>query len=181
MLRSFWASTPRQTLQTTKINIGKHGRVPNSPTQSGYELARNLQVQRPNGPSHPQRDDEASVNFPVHIGVPTRNHTFVGREDVLDNMQTQLRRSLSDPACYVLYGPDGVGKTETASEFTHLFRKDYDAVFWLPAEQVEVAYAQIAIHLGLAMDDGYGDNKKAKVQMVRKWLEQTSKFQRLSG
>ena len=77
----------------------------------------------------------------------------------------------------------GVGKTETALEFTYVYRKDYDVFFWLPADRgpaLEAGFAQIAVNLGLDVYDEHGDYQKANAVIARKWLEQTSKSQRLS-
>ena len=82
ILKSFWASNPRQTLQATKISIEKHAQdfrqeivtyvPPKSPTR--YDLTKkSLQVvQSPKYPAHPPQgdDDEARAkNLPIHVGV----------------------------------------------------------------------------------------------------------------
>lgn len=193
ILKSFWISTPRQNFQATRSSIQKHFQdfeaeaetcAQTSARQLGYELAKDLQIQPSSDSNHLQRNDEAGVTFPIRTGIPSRNYTFVGREDILRELYGNLHRTSSGPGCCVLYGLGGVGKTETALEFTYMHRKDYDAVFWLPAERVpdlEAAFAQIAISLGLATHDEYEDHKKANVVIARKWLEDTSKSQWLSG
>lgn len=98
-------------------------------------------------------------------------------------MNTNLQRASCGPACCVLHGMGGVGKTETALEFTYVHRKDYDAFFWLPADRgpaLEAGFAQIAVNLGLGVYDEHGDYQKANAVIAPKWLEQTSKSQRLS-
>lgn len=184
--------TPRQILRATKMSVEKHAQNfkdetatcnPESMTQQGHELAKNFQVRTSDVYDYSQRNDDASVSFPLRMGIPTRNYTFVGRENILRDMNTNLQRASCGPACCVLHGMGGVGKTETGLEYTYVYRKYYDAVFWLPVGRrpaLEAAFAQIAVELGLGMYDEHGDYQKANAVIARKWLEQTSKSQRLS-
>ncbi|KAL1912582.1 hypothetical protein Sste5344_001600 [Sporothrix stenoceras] len=80
------------------------------------------------------------------------NRNFVGREEVLLNLQTLL----FDDACRVvaLYGLGGVGKTQVANELAHWTKEnkpDY-SVLWVPAlskSGFEKAYESISIKLGI--------------------------------
>ena len=58
-----------------------------------------------------------------------RDPAFVGRDALID----EVRARLDGGDRVVLFGPDGVGKSETAAEYAHRFGKDYDAILWLDA------------------------------------------------
>ena len=145
--------------------------------QLGYKLAKDLKVTLSNEDGDSQRQESSKVRFPVRTGIPSQNHAFVGRDDILKDIRATFQQPSSGPACCVVHGLGGVGKTETALEFTYVHRNDYDAVFWLPAERVpdlETVYAQIAITLGLSDNIEQDDQKKMNVVKVCQWLEQTS-------
>ena len=74
----------------------------------------------------------------------------------------------------------GIGKTQTALQYTYLYEQCYEAIFWLKAQtNIELAksYAAIADEIGaagstrgLSQDEGLGK----WVDMVRRWLQTTS-------
>ena len=127
-----------------------------------------------------------------------RNYTFVGREDILKGLHdifsvpqpqhngenddhNQSSKHGCGPACCVLHGLGGIGKTQTALEFTYLFRGEYDAIFWVVSEQdssLISSFAMAADKLGLTSDlNGRdGQNQKRAVERVIAWLKDTSKF-----
>lgn len=69
----------------------------------------------------------------------TRNPYFTGREAVLnqlhEGLHTEHRATLTQPQ--ILTGLGGIGKTQTALEYVHRFRNDYQAVLWVGAETFE--------------------------------------------
>ncbi len=67
--------------------------------------------------------------------VPSRNnHPFVGRDDLLEQIETSLG-DLSGERVLVLHGPPGVGKSELAREFARRRRDRYPGgTFFLRAE-----------------------------------------------
>ncbi|MGH3692626.1 MAG: TIR domain-containing protein [Pseudonocardiaceae bacterium] len=76
-------------------------------------------------------------------GVPSRNVAFTGR----DAMVVGLRQGLSSAGRSVvqaLHGMGGVGKTQLAAEYVWRFANDYDAVWWVEAEQADLIGAQFA-------------------------------------
>jgi hypothetical protein len=136
------------------------------------------------------------VDFPVSSVAMYRNYTFVGRETNLEQMTNFLLppQEASDPSdadqplesgeprCCILHGIGGVGKTQTALEYSYAYRNKYDAVFWLPAErdiELRGAFGAIAEKLQLVpKDKGQDDEPKEKIEVARKWLENTGKFSR---
>ncbi|MFF5180662.1 FxSxx-COOH system tetratricopeptide repeat protein [Micromonospora sp. NPDC000316] len=70
----------------------------------------------------------------VRFNVPTRNPSFVGRDDYLERLRDHLT---SEDGPVTLTGGAGVGKSELAREFAHRFAYDYDVVWWIPAQDRE--------------------------------------------
>jgi tetratricopeptide (TPR) repeat protein len=69
--------------------------------------------------------------------VPQRTQNFTGREILLDGLRRELVESPNRAAVLVpraLFGLGGVGKTALANEYAHRFRNEYEAVWWIPAE-----------------------------------------------
>ncbi len=85
--------------------------------------------------------------------VPPRNPGFVGRDDLL----SELREWLATGVPQVLHGMGGMGKTQIAIEYAHLFASEYDRVWWVRAEQpalIGPQLAKLARALGIkAMDE----------------------------
>ncbi|MBV8995924.1 MAG: TIR domain-containing protein, partial [Pseudonocardiales bacterium] len=80
---------------------------------------------------------------PVWGGVPVRNLAFTGR----DTMLVALREGLTVPGPSVvqaLHGMGGVGKTQLAAEYAWRFANEYDAVWWVDAEQADLIGEQLA-------------------------------------
>jgi len=76
-------------------------------------------------------------------GVPPRNVAFTGR----DAMLVTLREGLSSKGRSVvqaLYGMGGVGKTQLATEYAWRFANEYDAAWWVEAEQADLIGEQLA-------------------------------------
>ncbi|WP_340375161.1 FxSxx-COOH system tetratricopeptide repeat protein [Streptomyces sp. SS7] len=80
--------------------------------------------------AHAVRRDGPALR--VRSELPARNNRFVGRAALLDTVRSTLHRSDGDGLC-VLHGLAGVGKTQTALEYAHRHRGDYDFVWWTRA------------------------------------------------
>lgn len=129
----------------------------------------------------------ASVRFPVEAGRPTRNFRFVGRSTVLNDIHdtlNQARQGSRGPACCVIHGMAGIGKTQTALEYTYIHGDEYLAIFWLRAEtlvELNRSFGMIATKLKLqpiytpqssqgSSNDVFAGNA---VVLATEWLEQT--------
>jgi Tetratricopeptide repeat/NB-ARC domain len=75
-------------------------------------------------------------------GVPAQNPGFVGRR-LLADIRHALR-SADHGTVLVLHGAGGTGKTQLAAEYAHRHAGDYDAVWWVDAEQAALIGEQLA-------------------------------------
>ena len=84
--------------------------------------------------------------------VPQRNKNFTGRSDILTRLRHGVSSAVTAVLPHALQGMGGVGKTAVAIEYAHMFRSEYDLVWWIPADQpalVRSSLAALADTLGL--------------------------------
>lgn len=120
-----------------------------------------------------------------------RNKDFYGRQDVLSKLDDCLRPSKdtlpsSQPnqtRVGILCGMPGLGKTEIAMEYAFTRKKNFDAVFWIRADDVsklESDFAQIAIKLEI-QDSREPDGKINNRALAIEWLRNPFKTDRVTG
>ncbi|MCP5116415.1 MAG: toll/interleukin-1 receptor domain-containing protein, partial [bacterium] len=79
---------------------------------------------------------------------PEQTPFFTGREEVL----TGLRKAMESSAKAALSGIGGVGKTQTALEYVHRYRGQYNHILWTKADSREsliTGFSSLAGQLGL--------------------------------
>jgi hypothetical protein len=76
-------------------------------------------------------------------GVPARNEAFTGRDGMLVGLREGLQSS-GRSVVQALHGSGGVGKSQLAVEYAWRFAHDYDAVWWVNAEQADLIAEQLA-------------------------------------
>ncbi|MFD3584304.1 FxSxx-COOH system tetratricopeptide repeat protein [Streptomyces sp. NPDC058683] len=109
--------------------------------------------------------------------LPARNSRFVGRKELLGDINETLHRS-GGGLC-VLHGMAGIGKTQAALEYAHRHRGDYDFVWWCEARDARsltLSLARLGDELsvppgrgGLAPVDGVLDRLRSG-RVHRGWL-----------
>lgn len=116
-----------------------------------------------------------TASFPIHDINIAENHSFVGRENELQQLYDSLvvPRSRPYPISCAICGFGGLGKTQTALEFLYKNRECFDAVFWVsadPEKETEVLRSFGAIGRKLKLFDT-DDVDQAKLELVLEWLK----------
>jgi tetratricopeptide (TPR) repeat protein len=139
-------------------------------------------------PSGPGRRPRYSLIWGSEI--PFRNGTFVGREQELQTLRTLLLGGetavITQPAKPVtmhppgmLFGLGGVGKTEIAAEYAHRFGQEYDAVWWVRADQEDSIRASlVALGRRLGLADVSTDQRDRAYRTVIEALEKGEPYER---
>ena len=102
-----------------------------------------------------------------------RNPFFTGRKQIL----TALQKALKKTGTAALSGIGGVGKTQTAVEFAHLHRDNYNAVLWASAESRDTllsSFAAIAGHLNLP--EATATDQQVAASATQRWLESNTSW-----
>ncbi|MEV6984427.1 FxSxx-COOH system tetratricopeptide repeat protein [Sphaerisporangium sp. NPDC051017] len=141
--------------------------------QAAEALLRSLG--RPQLAEHPAGHAPAGPRFPGTRppvwNVPTRNAAFTGRNAVLEKLRDQIvGGSKTVVLPQALYGLGGVGKTQVALEYAHRFMADYDVVWWIPAEHLELInpeMAELAGRLGTPVSDSVAEAARAVREALR--------------
>jgi tetratricopeptide (TPR) repeat protein len=108
-----------------------------------------------------------------------RNSFFIGRDELLARLHTQLQAgqatALSQPQAII--GLGGIGKTQLAVEYAYRFHQDYQVVLWARAESTEAltsSYVTIASLLNLPEQEA--QEQEITVQAVKTWLQTHSEW-----
>jgi len=84
-----------------------------------------------------QKRLELSYDIPFYPPEVRRNATFVGREDVLEQLKKNIEAGSGGADMHmvevVLHGTGGMGKTQLALEYVYRHNEDYSSVFWVNA------------------------------------------------
>lgn len=104
---------------------------------------------------------------------------FYGRQDILKNVENSLRHENGTLKSAVLWGMGGVGKTKIALHFVNKFRQEFDAIFWVSADnsiKLTQAYLEISKKLHLSPDVDDAQDAVAAMSKVKTWLCSTSEL-----
>lgn len=113
---------------------------------------------------------------------PSRN--FFGRDFALNAIETALcpwrtdaglnAEPLAFPRTFAIHAPGGMGKTQVAAQFVAKHRNEFDAIFWVHADDVSKLsqdFKTIAIKLGLISEDSVDANDLVFMrEIVKRWL-----------
>jgi hypothetical protein len=68
--------------------------------------------------------------------IPQRNPDFTGREEFLETLHNELsERRQTAVLPQAIHGMGGVGKSQIAIEYVHRHSREFDLVWWIPAEE----------------------------------------------
>lgn len=147
-----------------------------TPPVEGGPLEQN-RVNSPIGsPVHsPLTGQEPAVFVPPHClrtNQPPRNKDFIGRDSDL----VKLYENLAQPGTsFVVSGAGGMGKTDTAVEYTYRYEKAYSYIFWISAETAiscADTYSLIATEFIVSAEDATYEQGRL-ITLGRDFLEQT--------
>lgn len=120
-----------------------------------------------------------TCNIPCFMLSQTRNTDFVGRGDILEQIdQHLLPRKMPDTdnmqstRLFALCGMGGIGKTDLAVEYAYSRRRHFGAIFWLEAgviSQLASDFARIATVLGLQAPEE-ADSLESSIEIAKAWL-----------
>ena len=152
-----------------KINVLLRDRTPDQP----YEEHLQPKIESPRE-TNPIEDYQPLQNVSncLRTKSPPKNKDFIGRHSDF----VRLRERLSQPgSCLVMSGVGGMGKTETAIEYTYRYEKDYSYIFWISAEtpmSCADTYTRIATEFIVPDDNAlYGQDRL--ISLGREFLEQS--------
>src|ERR1044071_6642069 len=109
--------------------------------------------------------------------VPNQNHNFTGREEYLDALRRQLTSGHHAVLTQAISGLGGIGKTQLGIEYSYRYAANYDAVWWIRAEEpltLAEDYARLACKLELKEKDE-ADQKKI-IEAVRARLGRSANW-----
>jgi hypothetical protein len=89
----------------------------------------------------------------VTNNLPPRNLNFTGRRELLDALHRRLRAGTTAVLPEAVHGSGGVGKSQLVIEYVYQRLKDYDLIWWIPAErpaQIMSALVELAQKLNVS-------------------------------
>ncbi|PMD52524.1 pfs domain-containing protein [Hyaloscypha bicolor E] len=163
----------RERLDASRANFEDEVRLANVQVQA----ARHREVVMRFGSLSPT----TTHHDPISTVNAARNVMFTGREDVLSQLHSLLQPPFEESdvdqgsrrAC-VIHGIGGMGKTETALEYTYKYRSCYSHIFWLHAQANATLLESL---LALVKTLGLGQevaNVDQKVRAGLDWLQSTT-------
>jgi tetratricopeptide (TPR) repeat protein len=115
-----------------------------------------------------QRSSQQAWTVPYN-----RNPFFTGRDAVLQ----EIHENFSTRMIQILSGLGGVGKTQTALEYTYRFRDDYRAILWARADSRELFISDLATFASpLELIKQRTQDQAYAFDTVIQWLKQSANW-----
>ncbi len=179
-----FTSKDKKNLGKTHIPIILRGATSYNPnTEIGYEsLYRHITNQpftvKPvlgKLKSMPPRSRKQEFCAPPWNVPFQRNPYFTGRADILKKLHNALKSDKAAALAQAISGLGGIGKTQTAVEYTYQYRNEYNAVLWVKADSREALISDYAalVHV-LDLPEKDAKEQKLIAVAVRRWLENNS-------
>jgi hypothetical protein len=123
-------------------------------------------------------DDVAQL--PCCVLPVARNRRFFGRQELLSEIDGHLKpeKDSTGLRSLAIHGLGGVGKTQVALEYAYSKRDDFDAILWVPAENILIlqqGFTKIAVE-GLRLPNANPKSDQENMLLVVSWLQQTSTY-----
>jgi len=83
---------------------------------------------------------------PRITNLPARNRNFVGRAELLELLQREVRvrSGVAVTQATAVHGLGGVGKTQLVLEYAHWHAAEYGIIWWIPSQRTTTAVAALA-------------------------------------
>ena len=123
-----------------------------------------------------------SPRFPGELppiwNIPLRrNPNFTGRDDYLLKLESELKSGSHAALTQAISGMGGIGKTQIAIEYAYRYSTNYQAIWWIRAEDertLAADYAAFAIGADLPEKDI--PEEQFVIDAVQNWLEHNQKL-----
>jgi hypothetical protein len=130
-----------------------------------------------------QRRQSHDVRAPGHSSLVmwnlpyARNPFFTGREETLALLQTRLETSGRAALTQALSGMGGIGKTQTAIEYSYRYRDQYRAVMWVSADtEITTKTSLVAIAAGLGLVSKEDPDHNRAIEAMKEWCDTNSRW-----
>lgn len=158
---------------TTPVNVSRWENGKTSPTP--YFRQRLCEVYEKTPAELGLLSPSSPHGFKLWNMPTTRNPFFTGREHLLALLLERLSvtRVASLTRAQSLFGPRGIGKTQTATEFAYRYADYYSHVFWIQAasrEALMADYVALAQQLGLPEPTKDEQYQTRIIAAVKGWL-----------
>lgn len=107
---------------------------------------------------------------------------FLGREQALQAVWNSLNpnENIDSLKTFALYSMGGVGKTQIALRYANQSRKQYDAIFWVSADNtisMARSFRNIAENLGLVTSNEEMQDSVSAMLKVKAWCTNTREYE----
>ncbi len=111
------------------------------------------------------------------FNAPRANPSLVGRDAVLESLESALAGNGQAAPIAVVTGLGGVGTTALVIEYAHRHQREYDVVWWIRADDeatLNSDYARLAE--ALKLPEQSSPDQTATLAAVRMWLERNHRW-----
>ncbi|KAF3211181.1 hypothetical protein TWF106_010319 [Orbilia oligospora] len=160
------------TVASTPVQIAAAGRSSRRPSSTnGIDLENDRLT----------RQNSISPALPCHVIQPPKNPYFVGRGDILEELEANLisnsfkSGSDWDTRAFAIWGPPGVGKSQTALHFAYTHEKEFPSILFTGADTETKLLSDLAAYsqtIGLTTED-QSKNLPGQVRRLLEWYETT--------
>ncbi|MCB1155543.1 TIR domain-containing protein, partial [bacterium] len=120
-------------------------------------------------PGDKTESDQTSPSSKVIWNRPNPNPNFTGRRGLLEQLRAKFLGSpthkIAVEPSQAISGNGGIGKTELAKEYTHIYEAEYDLIAWIHAEEEKKRHQELrdlAVALGL-VNEGMEPTEAKKI------------------